>query len=518
MTRALPVLCALWCALPLAAHAQPTDEGDDNRPPSWVDADEAEGDTPELTAAGSVTVSFQGTQATVGMLNPHLDASPLWLWVSAEGQRVADVAVLDGSDRILWHQDVGSVGKRGVLVVVPRPMVHAQATLDVALTVPGAPPQKRPLSLMHARIQQMSLPLLVVGGAESSRLADRLRDRAGERLVHVIPSRSLPAAPAAFLGVGGVVVGADAVVPDEQGRALRLFSCARGGVVMLAPHALPPAMDCADPPQVDGSLAPDAFLRALRDHPVGLGVLEERGTPGLLSPAVEDTQAAAALMTGRPPAPLGVGLMLLSLVLMGVAVAWSRRFSAPRALLLMAAAPVAGALVISAVGMAWSSTLDHVRLVTVDARAGARVALVRTVDVSRVRIPPPSSPTAWVFAPSQMPGGQTRTVSVSDVVDVIPSPTMSVAVDAQDGERSRIKAADGNSVAAWPCRSDAEPDGASAVARAQGLLLKDRCGQLRGSVAPVPPDWFPAIAARLTSDDPRTGVGGWMYVYGEVGR
>jgi hypothetical protein len=107
---------------------------------------------------------------------------------------------------------------------------------------------------------------------------------------------------------------------------------------------------------------------------------------------------------------------------------------------------------------------------------------------------------------------------VSDVVDVIPSPTLSVAVDAQDGERSRIKAADGNSVAAWPCRSDAEPDGASAVARAQGLLLKDRCGQLRGSVAPVPPDWFPAIAARLTSDDPRTGVGGWMYVYGEVGR
>lgn len=527
----LPCLClgaALLAAAPARAQnapppmngsapddAQDAVQDDANLPPPWEDAAapagtpagmaEPDGPTPDQSATATVNVVAGGSQVQVAVLNPHLGGAPLWLWVDGEGAPGAQVQLTGDGKAVLWQLPLGRVPKRGMLVVVPRPPMGANSEITVVLTPPGGTPASRPLSLMHPTIQQLALPVLVVGGPQAGRVADLLRERQPHRLVHTMPSASLPTQPAALLGMAAVVVAPDAVMPQAQGRALALLHCARRGVLMLtASTPLPLPEGCAPPPvmQSDGLPGAAALAGAVRDAQIELGLLEERG----------DTQVAAALLSGRPPAQAGALVLLLCLALLGGAVLLAQKGGAARGLLVMAGAPVLGAVLMLVVGRAWAREVSAVRLVMVDARAGAPVAVVRAVDAAPQPSTPLLSPTAWLATPPVPPGGA-RLVHISEWWDMVEVSPATVATDNQDGRMVRIRTAAGGSVQGIPCRLDEKVDTAHGAAAVHVKALKDRCRAMRGSLAPVDAALYPSLEAWLKPPAADQAVSAWAYVF-----
>jgi hypothetical protein len=529
--RRFPALLAFalcLTGLPLAAHAQ--DEDDANAPPA-LDADpppagastvgaaseDPNGPTPADSATADVHTKVGDAEATLSLLNPHQAAAPLWLWVKGSGPASSEVRITDPEDRVLWRAGLQGLRERGELVVVPRPnSLLTNAVRLVVVNGPGAP-KSRELTLFHQKLAQLSLPILVVGGNKALALADKLRARAPDRVIHVIPGSALPRTPAAFLGVTAVVVAQDAQLPAPQANALRLFHCARGGVSTLMPISLPPHLGCMDPPVLvgdnGGPPTADGLLRSLRDLQVTLGLLEERGSPGVFGNTVTDGQAAAALLLSRPPAQAGVLLLLAALLCMGGAIYVIRRFSPVNATITLGLVPLGCAVLVALVGAAFGGGPAAVKLVTVDVKQGAAVALVRTVEVSRGRPAVTTSPTAWVTAlapPEASIKSQLQVVESVDVMDV-PNP-MTAVPDPANPQQMAIKVGTSDATPAYACRDGGTIKAGGKVTTAHGKMLLDRCLNQPGAVGPLNTAWVPATAALL--DGAADGSSGWVHVFG----
>ena len=479
----------------------------------------AQGAAPSsLTPAGSAQsqgqVSHGALSATLGVLNPHLGGSPLWLWLEATGP--GEIRVLDPQDRVLWRSGVKTFDGQGQRVVVPRP---SGLVLRVEASEGDGPGTVRDISLAHARLSQLSLPILMVGGAQTAQLATRMRARAPERVIHLIAPDLLPTSPAEYLGMSAVVLGADAQIPEAQGMALRLFHCARGGVVSLSQQPLSAHGDCPDPPVLVGAAglpSADQLLKSLRQFQVVLGLLEERGPRDLFQNSLGDLDAAGALLARRPPVRLAMGLMLITLLAMGaVAFFFARRASPRQAIVLLALTPlIAAAAMLS---MSWwsGSASELISLTTVDVRSGAHVALFRTVQTfpgRRALDPSLQTPTAWISVVDVSADARKRgsllpnAVEVWDAVDV-PQP-LSVIPDAADPSTWQMRVVGQGSARAFDCSQGQKEMAVPEPARSHGAYLLEKCATVQGAVAPLQKDWMPAIAHLAEG----AGHSAWVYL------
>ena len=503
-------------AMPMGLPGGPFPGGGPAAPPAPPPVED--GPTPADTATAQVTVQSGNAQATLHVLNPHNSGAPLWLWLEGRGGPTAEARILDPDGRVLWRGGLEPVPEQGELVVVVRPASLMSNTVTLQVSDGATPPRSRDVNLGHPRVTQLSLPIVVVGGARADAYAEKLRARAPDRIIHTISASALPKLPAAYLGVSAVLLGTDAVLDEPTGTALRLFSCARGGVATLAPVSLPPHGSCPEPPLLTGGAgAPsaDALLQGLREFQVQLGLLEERGPPGFFGGAFTDAQAASALLLSRPPARMGVILLLLALALMVVGMQVTRSWRPTRALLALGGIPVGVAVALGLVGQAFAGGETAVRLVSVDVRAGAPVALVRTVDVRRFRPDVPQSKTAWVTVldPPLEEGGVKSQVHITESVDVmdVPVPLAAVA-DPSDASEMAIRRAGGDAVRGYACRAQGQVKAEQRVSQALGQMLLDRCTGQGGVVAPFQTDWIPDVTPLLEGG--ARGTSAWVHVFG----
>ncbi|MEW5849746.1 MAG: hypothetical protein AB2A00_13090 [Myxococcota bacterium] len=510
---------------PLLAQSDDPDDPS-NRPPSLDGSDDAPTppqttDNPDLeppmspgnSAVTTVTASQGQVHVTAGMLNPGYGGYPVLMWLEVEGPRVGQVILEDGKGTVVWRKELHAVRRGGELVAVPRP---GNMILNLILNTGGVRSAPVAISLYNGR--QLSLPLLVVGGEQSLALAEELRGYAGERPVHWMPPSALPATPAVYLGVAAVVLGPDARIPEKQGLALRLFHCARGGVVSLGNATLPTHGSCQDPPVLvgeHGRVAPHELMEGLREFQVTLGMLEEQTVRGMQP--MTDAQAASGLLAHRPDARMGLATLVLVLLGMAGALYLTRRQRMTRALLVQASVPVVGGVVMAALAFTAGAAPTSVRLVTVDAREGAPVALVRTAEATVGELKAPTSETAWVIRTEPKEETPTRTQETWDAVDVVP---LNVSPNASDGSRFTVSVG-GPSSEAFRCGSAPEESDLSAreLPEALGRVLLERCLHMRGVVTPLAEGTVPQLPQTFSAlPDGRSMESRWLYVLPQKGK
>jgi hypothetical protein len=514
----LALLLALLLAPGVGAASGGADDVDPPPPPAASVTPAGAPLTPSATATQHVTASLGATSVTAGILNPAPSGAPLWLWVEPAGKAAGDLLLEDRDGTILWRLPVARLRPEGQVVVTPRPSTWSAR---LVLTDQGARALSGDLVMADPR-RPTSLPVLLAGGPETAALAERMRARAPDRLVHVIPPAALPATPAAYLGVSAIITGVDAVLPTRVLLGLKLFSCARSGVLSLAPQPWPVRGACPDPPVLVGEQgvpSASAILGSLRDLQAVLGILEERGSNGL-TPGGDDADAAGGLLARRPSAQAGVGLMVLLLLACGVVAWWGRKLRPTLTLALMFSVPVAGALAMAALALVPRTTAEAIRLVTVDARQGAPVALARVVEAAWTPPRVEASETAWVVRverprDSVAAKGQRLpvTVEVWDAVDVPGNWSVRPHPAAPDQLQVSLDqvALPG---AALPCGTlptranlEGEP-----VQRSLGKVLLSRCLRQRGLLVPVDPALLPALHATLGDLPARPAQAGWLYL------
>ena len=491
-----------------AAHAQ------NEPPPLDGPALSGPGVGPGGSAASQAAASAGGLSASVGVLNPHLGGSPLWLWLEAQGE--GEVRLVDPSERILWRSGQRPFSSEGQLVIIPRPPDMA---IQLEVTDGSSAPVRRDLMISNQRAQQLSLPVLVVGEGESVQLAQRMRARIPDQFVHHILPDQLPVTPAAYLGVRVVVLGPDVVLQPAQALALRLYSCARGGVVSLSNVQLPPKEGCQDPPLLlaeRGVPSAAQLLQSIKNFQSTLGLLDERGPSNIWGAVITDSDAAGALLARRPPWQAGVVGMLLSLLALGAAIslALSRKWRPSVSVAVMALAPILGGVLLVAAGYVLARPLESIALTTVDARAGSRVALVHTMEASRKRRAPDAhgrTATAWVS--TMEPTTQSKKEGaalpyVTHVFDVVELPVpLSSIPDAADPAEVLVRVEGSDSVRGHSCGKNQVTVSGKDLAGAHGRLLQDKCKTSRGVLAPLQKSWIPSLAVESTDTS-----SAWVYV------
>lgn len=475
--------------------------------------------TPASTAFQRATATLGMFSVTAGVLNPSPSGAPLWLWLEPAGTASGEVLVEDVNGTVLWRKPATAVVATGEIAVVPRP--SALGVRVVVLGTAGDRAASADMVVIDPRMRALSLPVLVVGGAQAASLAERMRSRTSDRLVHTLPAAALPTAPATFLGVSAVILGPDAEIPDAQGLALKLFNCARGGVMSLAPLSLGGRADCPDPVLVMGSQGqPSAseILGSLKDLQASLGILEERSGTGM-GPGADDVDAAGALLARRPSAKAAVGTLALVFLLMASGLYFCRRLAVGQAVAVLITVPLVGGVLVATWRVMSGAELQAVRLVTVDARQGAPVALSRTVEAAWQPHRVEASPTAWVVRPEpsrDKADGDAlpSSVEIWDVVEV--DGAMSVAPHPGQPEQMMIKipgtTTPASAVSCGRAPKDAPVPG-DPLQQAHGRLLLERCMQhQRGTVGLVEPAWIPAVQ-KTFGELPATAVqSAWLYL------
>ena len=198
---------------------------------------------------------------------------------------------------------------------------------------------------------------------------------------------------------------------------------------------------------------------------------------------------------------------------MGAGIYLLRRLSPLNGTLSLGLVPIACGAVIALVGALFGAGPPSVRLVTVDVKQGAAVALVRTVEVSRGRPDVTTGPTAWVTTLAPSESGVKSQLQVAESVDVMDVPTPLAAVaDPANPQQVAIKAGTSDATPAFGCRDGGTIKLASKVATAHGKMLLDRCQNQRGAVSVLNSAWVPA-AARLV-DTNTDGQSAWVHVFG----
>jgi hypothetical protein len=283
------------------------------------------------------------------------------------------------------------------------------------------------------------------------------------------------------------------------------------------PVSLPAHGACPDPPLLlgpQGMPSAQAILGGLRELQATLGILEERGGNGL-TPGAGDAEAASALLADRASAKLAVGVVLSALAAVLAALDLARRLPPLAALLALGAIPIAGGGAMAALIWLTPGAPLAVRLVTVDARAGAPVALVRTVEAAWKPHAADARDGAWLVRadPPRRADEVPHTVEIWDVVDV----PGELAVAPAPGEPAALVMRGPSSEEApraFACGSEPEAPALAggAAQRAQGKLLLERCRHQRGALAPLVDAWLPQVRRSFGELPAAAAQGAWLYL------